>query len=389
MSDEEKKYWTDDDELVSQYVLGQFSPETMHQMEQEIADCAPCKAKLKREMELAAGMRRHGRDLKKATLRTKLRRARDMQFNANHFIGMAAAVVLILLGVGAYSLWLGDLASPTSFGKREVVLRYDSLGSEYDAAEELPDESMTDATEPPPAESSPEVESTGDQAVQQPVEQDRSIAREERPAQEDRAVQEDRSAPASQRPIAEARTAEPDRAAQKSVASREARTGSVMEKSVTASRAAPSASITSSVRTESAPAAAEGAIPSNPRAIWLIGKVVMVSEQKSMAKEQSLAGAVRGRRPAEAGIVLQQRPIKELPQGLLQRKRSAEVSVQTMMERTESGVSLTLYGDAVSDDELQHAVVETFTDDSLVVSMPNHRLSFRLPEGWGNTQSKR
>lgn len=388
MSDEPKKYWTEDDELVSQYVLGQFSPETMRQMEEEIADCAPCKAKLKQEMDLAAGMRRHGRDLKKATLRTKLRRARDTQFNANHFVGMAAAVVLVLLAVGAYTVWLGDLSTPTSFGKREVVLHQDSLDAEYDALQELPDGTAEEgsAEDAALAEADvPDAEQTLSAPPGDPSSKpERTIAQEQTADQEPEGRASEgntsTSAPAASRAVQRP-------AAPSSSNSASAGTGN----STAAKRSQNAPAMVNRAMADAAPAATEGPIPGNSKAIWLIGKVVMVSAQKStvqngMAKEQNLAAASRGRRPAEAGIVLQQRPIKELPQGLLQRKRSAEVSVQTMMERTDEGVSVTLYGDAVSGEELQYAVVETFTDDSLVVSLPNHRLSFRLPEGWGRAR---
>lgn len=394
MSDETKKYWTEDDELVSQYVLGQFSKETMRQMELEIEECAPCKAKLKQEMELAAGMRRHGRDLKKATLRTKLRRARDTQFNANHFVGMAAAILIVVLAVGAYTVWLGDLKAPTSFGEREVVLRQDAPDAETDALQELPEENpdapVTDNTETPEAKQSTEETNASETTKERTSSPEHTTLTDGTPIQDRtaRTEQKTESAVASKASTSE-------RPAERSVAANEPNGGvGIAGKSVAASRVPPSPFVANSAMADAAPSAAEGSIPGNSKAIWLIGKVVMVSGQKSvaqngLAKEHNLARAAQGRRPADAGIVLQQRPIKELPQGLLQRKRSAEVSVQTMMERTEEGVSLTLYGDAVSGEELQNAVVETYSDDSLVVSLPNHRLSFRLPEGWGNTQSKR
>ncbi len=377
MSDETKKYWTEDDELVSQYVLGQFSPETMRQMEEEIADCAPCKAKLKQEMELAAGMRRHGRDLMKATLRTKLRRARDTQFNANHFVGMAAAVLIVVLAVGAYTVWLGDLKAPTSFGEREVVLRQDRPDAEPDATEEITEEEVTPLEENAPAVDEAKTDSAPEQKE---IPEKNTIADgmelQEKPTAP---IQESPKAASSGAPAAE-------RSAQRSVAANESKnTAGTAGKSMTATRVPPSPFVANSALADAAPGAAEGSIPVNSKAIWLIGKVVMVSAAVDVQARTSSSG----RRASDAGIVLQQRPIKELPQGLLQRKRSAEVSVQTMMERTDEGVSLTLYGDAVSGDELQNAVVETFTEDSLVVSLPNHRLSFRLPEGWGNTQSKK
>ncbi|MEI7906519.1 MAG: hypothetical protein WCI84_04105, partial [Bacteroidota bacterium] len=90
MKESDKKYWTDDPERIEKYVLGQVSAEEKVRMEKEIADCEPCKAKLREEMEIAAGLRRYGRDAMKQRLRSKLKRERASQYYSYQYIGLAA-----------------------------------------------------------------------------------------------------------------------------------------------------------------------------------------------------------------------------------------------------------------------------------------------------------
>jgi hypothetical protein len=107
------------------------------------------------------------------------------------------------------------------------------------------------------------------------------------------------------------------------------------------------------------------------------------ASKEKMGESVALSALPAKQRAKDAGIHLQQRAINDLPAGFAQRKDAREQTVQTLLERTEAGLSLTLYGDAVNDEELQDAVVESFTDDSLVVSLPHQRIAFRLPAGWG------
>jgi hypothetical protein len=39
--------------------------------------------------------------------------------------------------------------------------------------------------------------------------------------------------------------------------------------------------------------------------------------------------------------------------------------------------------------DLQHAVVETLTDEMLVVSLPNQRITYQLPAGWNQSTRSR
>jgi hypothetical protein len=350
MDGENKQRWTDDEDLVARYVLGQMTPEEKKRLEAELAEDEAGKAKIREESEFAAGIRRHGRDMMKAQLRTKLRRARATQFTSFQYIGLAAAVVVVAIGIGVYQIFFSDLTAPKKFQQQEVVLT--------------------------PQEDSIEEETIAE-------------------------------APPQEKQIAETRTERPTEKVEQNIT-----TDSKAERFVSGPAAAPvtKKSPVAAAAEDEAVSVVDQPVVGNaqPQSIWLIGRVVMISdrsiaaasEEKAMKRERSLAKekssesaamhAVPQQRLAkDAGIVLQQSAIKDLPVGLLQRKDARVQTVQTLLERSESGLSLTLYGDVVNNDELQDAVVEKLTDDSLVVSLPHQRIAFRLPAGWNAQPARR
>ncbi len=371
MSDLNKKYWIDDPEMVEKYVLNQISEEEKKRLDAEILDCEPCKEKLQQEMEIATGIRRYGRDIMKARLRKKLSRERASQFFQYQYIGLAAAVVIIAIGIGVYQVWFSDLVAPKQFHQQEIVFQ-----PHQDSAETR-------------IESSGEGEQrqrTPRQIERRQSVPPRDIAQSQERREETAIVSQPSSAPPSAGAIADADV--------------------------------PSDELKST--------------ENNASAIWLIGYVVVVNEARTeqqfnaskmemskrsdeqTAKEkstgsQSTEKLIVQRRANNEGIVLQRRSMKDLPAerlpaqrvksstGRSRRTPSEQVrtqraadkkEIETLLEWTESGISLTLFDDSVNENDLHNAVIETMTDDSLVVSLPNQRIAYRLPSGW-NSQSTR
>ncbi|MFA6469487.1 MAG: hypothetical protein WCW35_11360 [Bacteroidota bacterium] len=343
MSEENKKYWTDDDELVEKYVLGKISAEAKRRLDAEIADCEACKEKIRAESELIAGIRRHGHDWMKSQLRTKLRREKASQFYSYQYIGLAAAVIIIAIGIGLYQVWFSDLVAPKQFQQQEIVLK-------------------------------PQEDTTGRKIVTD----DRIERRSE---QQQRKEIADNGVRNDAMPSSSAAGAAPERAQEPAVAMADA--DAVAGESNTADQSS---------------------------AIWLIGKVVMISDESStrtiaasksgdrekgeraLAKESVAESEQKekvfiARRAKDERIILHQRPVNELPAERFGRRQEHEV--ETLVERTEKGISITFFDDSVKPADLQQAMVETFTDDSLIVSLPNQRIAFRFPEGWYSQPSRR
>ena len=356
-----KKYWTDDPELVEKYILNKISAEEKKRLDAEIADCEPCKAKLQEEMEIAAGIRRYGRDILKARLRKKLRRERETQFINYQYVGLAAAVVIIAIGLGAYQIWFSDLVAPKKFHRQEIVIK------------PSPD-SITSAAESP-------------------------LADQQRDASKLQGEQKESAQPSDQ-----------------SSSSQQKRE---MVEHTTADQLAPT--ITADKQTQLSAGAAgksEGMVnevastESSPSAIWLIGQIVVVNEsnkdrvmgaskiqkgndakfseqRRSKTNSQSLETITLNKKTKGSTIVLQQRSMKDLPVERSQQRAGQKREIETLFERTKDGIQLTLFDDSIKESDMKDAVVERLSEDSIVVTLPNQQIAYRLPSGWNSTSSGR
>ncbi len=343
--------------MVDRYVRGEFSPEERRRLDAEIAECDPCQKKLRTELEIAAGIRREGRDAMKAVLRKKIRRERALQFTSFQWIGLAAAIVIIAVGVGLFQVWFGDMQRPTQF-RQEIVLtpQNDSAGNVI-----------------PPA--SGEERSGGSGETSSPALAE--SRRTDRPAE-----------PA------------PDELAESiSEAEAPAVNGAVDDTRSVAAR-------------ESAAEAKDAAVNEESSAIWLIGEVVMIPQSRGMAGERSLrsteipAGATpegaamekseqgkmrvtTQRAKKNTGIVLHRAPTRELPVGRQQSRSARSNEVEIQLTRSKEGLAVTLYSDEITESALNEISVESPADDSLVVTLPNQRISLHLPAGWNIPAARR
>ena len=352
MNDNSKKYWTDDPELVEKYILNKLSTEEKKRLDAEIADSEPCKAKLQDEMEIAAGIRRHGRDIMKARLRKKLQRERTTQFFNYQYVGLAAAVVIIAIGLGAYQIWFSDLTAPKKFHQQEIIIKQSEDSTTINNGLQN-NEQQSDAVKP-------EAEQKESSHLKM------EIAEQSTPVQ---------SAPA---------------------------VSSVDQQQSLSGAAGKSDEIVGEVSTSE----------SSPSAIWLIGQIVVVSEsihdkaisaskiqtrndaklseqRRSKTNRQSLETITLNKKIKESNIVLQQRSMKDLPIERSQQRAGQQREVETLLERTDNGIQLTLYDDSINESDLKDAVVERLSEDSIVVSISNQRIAYRLPSGWNSSSTNR
>ena len=96
-------HWTTDEHLLAHYVLGRVDPAQRSGLEQHLRDCPECRGAVEAEQQLAAGVRRAGRDGMKRRLVQHLNQKR-IETNWFKIAGVAAALVL-LLTVGIYNKW--------------------------------------------------------------------------------------------------------------------------------------------------------------------------------------------------------------------------------------------------------------------------------------------
>lgn len=359
MSDEQKKYWTDDPELVEKYVLGKLSDEERLHLDAEIADCEPCKDKLRHELELAAGIRRHGRDQLKSRLRLRLRKEQSQLMYRYQYISLAAAVVVIAIGVGVYRIWFSDIVAPKKFTtNREIVFQQTEPAQTEAKPEELKDASGEEAVNEKKDEgklekisSTKETERRSDRSAVQGggAKQDKAIA---------------------------------DPSAQSLAKTEDSRKVTAQPSEI--SDAGESVKIKKEIPTQT---------------IWLIGKIVVVKDEPSLAQSKMGQKMLRAEevqeKPISTGgqksrmltikrdgsdeqIVLQQRSFRELPS-----KRQTQMArknlVETLVQQSAEGLSLIIYSDAISSDDIESATVETAGSDTLIIATSSQRIYYRLP----------
>ncbi len=343
-----KKYWTDDPELVEKYILGNISREERLRMDAEIAECEPCKEKLRIEMEIVSGIKRHGRDHAKSKLRSKLQQQERNQLQRYSYIGLAAAVVIIGIGIGVYRIWFNDLSMPKKFNQTQIVFKErqpltDSLSttlqSEPKQSAEKKDGHVLAETSPSTRDAEKVAAQSGamkDEKIQTPI-------------------------PSSTRRLQPAIAANADGGETKEVW-----------------------------------------VKPFSQKVWLIGAVVMVPQQGNEAAQgMALQEIDKGRTESRAmkkgashtrsfsiakgegsqQIVLQQRPLFELPAS--RRSKLATVKhIETLIEHNERGLYLTMYNDNLNEKEFQEAIVEVTQGDSLIVTLQDQKIIYKLPESW-------
>lgn len=102
--DAEERHWTDNSELLERFVLNALNPAERNELEDHLRICEVCKQAVRRELILIAGIRRSGRERFKHELRKRLA-AEEQPPIAWRSLLAAAAVVLIVLSVAIFHRW--------------------------------------------------------------------------------------------------------------------------------------------------------------------------------------------------------------------------------------------------------------------------------------------
>ncbi|MHB1050557.1 MAG: anti-sigma factor family protein [Bacteroidota bacterium] len=363
MNESSKTYWTDDPEMVERYVLGQCTPEEKKRLDDEIAGCEPCRAQLEREMQIAAGIRLHGRTALKSRLQKKIRNDKFYWTNRYQIIGLAAAVVIVALAVGAYQMWFTSIEPQKKFGSTEIVLQYPAQ-EEDRRAEETQAEKSEDSTFAD-VQSESEISAAPEEITDADASPAAGAASEQQTASKSIAAK--KISPSAQR---RTKTVTPDDA-----------------KDFAAAEALPAAS-----PPQSAPILAMG------KSIWLLGSIEVISDSPAgaSAKSESRLSKERSGRSMESSsarrsksvtvqrrsgteeVVLQQRSFAELP-----RSRQTQLGktnrIETYIEQKKDGLIVTIFSDALTSDDIDRAEVESPSEDSLIIVTSTQKIIYRLP----------
>ena len=112
MADERDTHIASDEDLLSRYALGRLNEAEREKVDRHTAGCSACTEALQREMRIAAGVRRLGREALKERLRRRV--ATEPRPAGRPRILIAAALVGVIAGLGVYYAWFkGNPPSPT------------------------------------------------------------------------------------------------------------------------------------------------------------------------------------------------------------------------------------------------------------------------------------
>ena len=350
MDNIQNHHWTEDLELLEQYVLGRLDAGRRTELGLHLAGCAICREAVQAEREIVAGVKLAGRETMKAELRKRLAGDGVRIFQRYQYVSLAAAVLVIAAGIGIFRYYGVSLEWPSKFSSHQYVLKPANADS---AAPEKKEE-------PAPAKE----EKFADKVNASPA------------AKADNIADQVNAPPAGNAALSGASGAGGAERTQLPLADAETSHGSL-----------------STIKQE--------------RAFWLLGTIIPVSEQsetvqlrtmqtesgKDRLSKSKLAGAQQTikvqRGDALQTITLQQRPSTSLPGSRAQMvQHDRALVVQTFVERTSKGLQLTLYtsGPAAAAD-IERATVEPISDDSLVVNFANERIAYHIPGGWGTQRS--
>jgi hypothetical protein len=340
MAVQSSSHWTDNEDVLERYVLGRIDAATRRGLEEHLATCEQCRRAVGRETELVAGVRRLGRDQLKARFVSRLAAAGGPRIPWPHVIS-AAAVLVIALGFAVHFFWMPIESWYTESTFQEITAETENHAAPSDEARRDKDV-------------------TGREGI---------VSRNERLLEKlDQTQGEDRKVREAPTPDDAAWVPEP------------------------------------SAEKEEEVFAVSGA--ASQMSVWVQGVIVPLAPveqvdaledaaQRALKKPQAQAReAQKGWRQEgdftdrAVSAELRQQPLGALPesQQKLQRSR-AQPSVETFMEQTPQGLRITLYLDQpIPDTELQRAIVQAVSEDSLIVVLSNQQIAYKIPSSLGTIQ---
>ncbi len=97
-------HWTDDPELLEQYVLGKIPRERMNVLNEHLRTCPQCQHAVQAEQDFVKSVKAYGREQLRVRLKERLERTPARTVPWPHVLS-AAAVVVFIVGLGIYNDW--------------------------------------------------------------------------------------------------------------------------------------------------------------------------------------------------------------------------------------------------------------------------------------------
>jgi hypothetical protein len=348
-------HWSEDEDLLEQFVLGRLESVQVARLEKHLQECDRCRIAVAKERELAAGIRLAGRQTVKHRLAQRLEQRRYRSAGWYRVAGVAAGIVL-LVTIGIYNRWFA--ANETQTDKQD---RTDRIEKHVEPEPpRSPERQVTDAEKP-----------AGDAS--------RQSAAENRQKAPSLAAGAPRAAGAQSGNITDARVDRlKDLKATNVAEEAERREKKDRITIVTGSSTVSAAWVQGIVITErdqNEPMPMEtGAKAKDERAVLRKGK-----------EENFLAGKSVNAKASQNTIqnfTVTQKLISDLPAS--QRTHLQEAaSVQTLLQRNPTGTQITVFLDSLlTKKEFDQSRVKTIGEDSIILNIGKRMVGYRLPPDW-------
>jgi len=338
MPDKTRIHWTDDEDLLARFVLGQLDAGEASSLEKHLLECVRCKEAVIAERRIAAGVRLAGREELKRRLARRIGQKAPNDMNWYRLAGIAAAIVLLVT----------------------VAIRYEWFGGREDSQTESR-QKIDSVSRPPEQAPAPRV------AVERP-----SID-----AVKPSVTQKETKSLAG----AGARVKGPEADGKKTI--RE-------EKGKRAEPATLGLAKEEKAFAKKDQLAAQAAAP-DAEELWAQGTLVpSVVVTRMMDRAANLAADAKGIEVVSkthsalldsATLTVTQRPISALPS--MQKGARRTDAVQTLFRQNPAGLQITLFSDTLLNArELAQASIQSVRQDSIVLLLGNKLIGYKTPSGW-------
>ena len=336
MSESKNIHWTENEELLEQFVLGRLESAEVAELEKHLQECDQCRKVVANELELVAGIRLAGHESMKHELARRLAQRKAHSATWYRVVGVAAGIVL-LVTVGIYNRWF--TGTETRMEKRE---RADKTETRVEPAPQVSPERQVLKAEKPS------------------VDVARGASDEETQKVPNLVVGAPRAAGAEAGGKGES-LEKRDRFAAARVASAIASTwvqGTVI-----------------SEHDRNGPAAqAMAASAKDEQVVLRKGKVESVLAGKP-AKVEVGKNAVQG-------FIITQKLLSDLPQSQRVQQQKSSV-VQTLLQKNPTGTRITVFLDSLlAKKEFDQTRVQTICEDSIILNLGNRLVGYKLPPEW-------
>lgn len=373
MSEKSIAHWTDDEELLSKFVLHQLSAAEETRLSSHLRSCTRCQLAVDDEVRVVAGVRHAGRLNLKRQLGSRLARGKQHAAAAVprrisvgsipwSRVASLAAVLAILIAVGVYNNWFGSNYR-NSITQHEIVQEQPIRPGEPEKKQVPSTELELDKTI---GQSNRVNEEAGSHT--------KSMVRVEPLKGKSEAY-----SPGKDEDLRQSITASPTQNSRDEIAVGNSRKSEYQVNLSDQAYSSAEQGFWVEGRIISAEGTNSGAVNNGPSVERQDQMGVAAAPQSGLKKEheQLLRNRVQ-QTPIE--FSLDQRPLSSLPQSFQNRQMQGAGTVQTLIKNSDDTVQLTLYLESpLPDSELRTADVRIVGDDSLVLSLPNKQIGYRLP----------